>query len=244
MKTFAAMTRPSAREIADSVANRASHVTEWSLHCAAAQLGGGLGHRQGNGMAPKQKRRPWATAALASAVISITTGCSAPEPTPTPTQTPTQSSAATASPTPTIDPAVAEAEAAVLAAYQNYWDVSAAAMADPLAPLPDDFDRFMIDKARAGLAESLLWAEQNDVVMVGAPVISPNVESITIEGDRSAHVVDCVDSTDWVLTMRSTGEPASSSSTQSPRVTADAWASFYEDRWVIREVTLNRDQPC
>lgn len=195
-------------------------------------------------MTPKRTLRAWATGALASAIVVVVAACSATDPTPTPTPTTTQSPSPTASPTPTVDSAVAEAEAAVLAAYQNYWDVSAAAMADPLAPLPDDFDRYMIDKARAGLAESLLWAEQNDVVMVGAPVISPTVESITIQGDRTAHIVDCVDSTDWVLTLRSTGEPASSSSAQSPRVTADAWASFYDDRWVIREVTLNRDQPC
>ena len=195
-------------------------------------------------MAPKQGHRAWVTASLVSAIVLILAGCSDSESTPTPTVTTTPSPTETASPTPTVDPAVAEAEAAVLAAYQNYWDVSAAAMADPLAPLPDDFDHYMIDKARAGLAESLLWAEQNDVRMVGAPVISPTVESITIEGDRTAHIVDCVDSTDWVLTLRSTGEPASSGSTQSARVTADAWASFYDDRWVIREVTLNRDQPC
>jgi hypothetical protein len=195
---------------------------------------------------PKRTLRAWVTAALASAIVVGVAACSTTDPTPTPTPPATQTPTTTArpTPTPTVDPEVAEAEAAVLAAYQNYWDVSAAAMADPLAPLPDDFDHYMIDKARAGLAESLLWAEQNDVVMVGAPVIAPTVESITIDGERTAHIVDCVDSTDWVLTLRSTGEPASSSSTQSPRVTADAWASFYDDRWVIREVTLNRDQPC
>lgn len=195
-------------------------------------------------MTPKRTLHAWLTAALASSIVVGVAACSTTDPTPTPTPPTTETPTTTATPTPSVDPEVAEAEAAVLAAYQNYWDVSAAAMADPLAPLPDDFDHYMIDKARAGLAESLLWAEQNDVVMVGAPVIAPTIESITIDGERTAHIVDCVDSTDWVLTLRSTGEPASSSSTQSPRVTADAWASFYDDRWVIREVTLNRDQPC
>ncbi|MCB2175759.1 MAG: hypothetical protein KQH57_08120 [Actinomycetales bacterium] len=196
-------------------------------------------------MTPKRTLHAWVTAALAGALLTAVAACTTTDQLPTPTPpTTTQTPTTTAAPTPSVDPEVAEAEAAVLAAYQNYWDVSAAAMADPLAPLPSDFDRYMIDKARAGLAESLLWAEQNDVVMVGAPVISPTVESITLEGDRTAHIVDCVDSTDWVLTLRSTGMPASSGSTQSPRVTADAWASFYDDRWVIREVTLNRDQPC
>ncbi|WP_199421646.1 hypothetical protein [Actinotalea solisilvae] len=178
------------------------------------------------------------------AIVLSSCTAEAPDPTPVPT-TPTPSSPpVTTSPTPTADPAVEQAEAAVLAAYDSYWDVSAQALADPSAPLPDDFDRYIVDKARSGLAESLLWAEQNDVVMVGAPVISPTVDSIVIEGERTAHVVDCVDSTDWVLTHRATGEPASSASQQNLRVTADAWAVFYEDRWVIREVTLNRDQPC
>ena len=193
-------------------------------------------------MTPMRNARAWPTAALTCAVLVAVVACSTPDPAPPPT--PTTSPTATSTPTPTVDPAVAEAEAAVLAAYQSYWDVSAAALADPLAPLPDDFDRYIVDKARSGLAESLLWAEQNDVVMVGAPVISPTVESIAIDGERAAHIVDCVDSTDWVLTLRSTGDPASSESPQNTRVTADAWAIFYDDRWVIREVTLNRDQPC
>ena len=194
-------------------------------------------------MTPARTLRRWITTALVGAVVITLAACTTPDPGPTPAPT-TTSPTPTATPTPTVDPAVAEAEVAVLAAYQNYWDVSTAALADPLAPLPDDFDHYIVDKARAGLAESLLWSEQNDVVMVGAPVISPAIESLTIEGERSAHIVDCVDSTDWVLTLRSTGEPAAPTSTQSPRVTADAWATFYDDRWVIREVTLNRDQPC
>ena len=199
-------------------------------------------------MRPKRVGRAWRTAAVTCTLMVAVVACSTPEPTPTvtpgPTTTRSTTPTATPTPTPTVDPAVAEAEAAVLAAYQNYWDVSAAALADPLAPLPDDFDRYIVDKARAGLAESLLWAEQNAVVMVGAPVISPTVESIAIDGERTAHIVDCVDSTDWVLTHRSTGDPASSASPQNTRVTADAWAIFHEDRWVIREVTLNRDQSC
>ncbi len=192
---------------------------------------------------------PYAAALVCAAVMGAG-GCSvaAPAQTPVPTATlrtpPSQEPTPTAEPTATVDPAVAEAEAAVLAAYRTYWEVSAAALADPLAPLPQDFDRFIVDKARAGLAESLLWAEQNDVKMVGAPMISPSVESLVLEGEQAAHVVDCVDSTDWILTHRETGDPASSATNQNTRVTADAWATVYDGRWVIREVTLNREEPC
>ncbi len=199
-------------------------------------------------MHPTRTNRIRLAATTAVAVIAVLTACTEPEPGPTVTPTdPAPTSTAPAppeSPAETEDPAVAEARDQALAAYQTYWDVSVAALADPNAPMPEDFDLYIVDKARAGLGESVLWAQQNKVVMTGAPVTDPEVVELALAPEASAHIVDCIDSTDWVMTLASTGDPASSTPAENTRVTADAWAVIFDGRWVIREVTLNRDQPC
>lgn len=182
-------------------------------------------------------------AVACTAVLLSSCTAEAPEPTPVPT-TPTPSSPpVTTSPTPTVDPAAEEAETAVLDAYRTYWSVSVAALADPSADLPEDFDRFIIDEARASLTESVLRLDQQGLVMTGEPVIDPDVDAVTLGEPPKAHVIDCVDSTDWVPTFRETGEPAASEG-QNAVVEVEAWATVFDDRWVIREVVVHRDRPC
>lgn len=182
-----------------------------------------------------------------AAVLGACTGAE-PEPTDTPSQSPTTSPTATPSesptPTETEDPAEVAAKAEILDAYRTYWDVAAVTLADPNAPLPEGFDHVLVDKARAAIGESVLWAQENRVVMVGAPVIDPEVDELVLGPEASAHIVDCVDSSDWILTLASTGDPASTNRPETSRVTADGWAIIFDGRWVIREVTLNRDDPC
>lgn len=183
-------------------------------------------------------------AAVACAAILLSScTAEAPEPTPTPTTPGPSSPPVTSSPTPAVDPAVQEAEAAVLEAYRTYWSVSAAALADPSADLPEDFDRFIIDEARASLTESVLRLDQQGLVMTGEPVINPDVDSVELGDAPEAHVIDCVDSTDWIPTFRDTGAPAASDG-QNAVVEVEAWATVFDDRWVIREVVVYRDRPC
>lgn len=166
-----------------------------------------------------------------------------PEPTPSATTTASASPSPTSSPTPTVDPAVEEATAAILDAYRTYWSVSVAALADPSAGLPGDFDRLIVDKARASLAESVIRLDQEGLVMTGEPVIDPEVDSVTLGEQPEAHVIDCVDSTNWIPTFRDTGDPAASEG-QNAVVEVEAWATVFDDRWVIREVEVHRDRPC
>ncbi|MDT0164498.1 hypothetical protein Q9R32_02885 [Actinotalea sp. AC32] len=88
-------------------------------------------------------------AVACTAILLSSCTAEAPEPTSAPTKSTPSSPLVTSSPTPTADPAVQEAEAAVLEAYRTYWSVSVAALADPSADLPEDFDRFIVDEARA-----------------------------------------------------------------------------------------------
>lgn len=77
-------------------------------------------------MTPMRDGKAWRTAAVTCTVMVAVVACSTPEPTPTVTPGPTTTRSATPTttptPTPTADPAVAEAENAVLTAYQSYWD--------------------------------------------------------------------------------------------------------------------------
>lgn len=184
-------------------------------------------------------------AVACAAILLSSCSAEAPAPPPVPTTPAPSSPPATSSPTPTptVDPAVEEAGAAVLDAYRSYWSVSVAALADPSADLPEDFDRFVVDEARASLVESVLRLDQQGLVMTGEPTIDPDVASLELGDAPEAHVVDCVDSTDWIPTFRETGEPAASDG-QNAVVEVEAWATVFDDRWVIREVVVHRDRPC
>lgn len=177
------------------------------------------------------------------AILLSSCTAEAPVPTPVPTAPALSPAPVTSSPTPTVDRAVEEAESAVLDAYRTYWSVSVAALADPSVDLPEDFDRFIIDEARASLTESVLRLDQQGLVMTGEPVIDPDIEAVTLGERPEAHVIDCVDSTDWIPTFRETGEPAASDG-QNAVVEVEAWATVFDDRWVIREVVVHRDRPC
>lgn len=183
--------------------------------------------------------------ALFTCAAILLTACTSRDPEPTPSSTAGTSASpnVTRSPTPTVDPAVEEATAAVLDAYRTYWSVSVAALADPRAGLPAEFDRLIVDKARASLAESVIRLDQQGLVMTGEPAINPEVDSVTLGEQPEAHVIDCVDSTNWIPTFRDTGDPAASEG-QNAVVEVEAWATVFDDRWVIREVEVHRDRPC
>lgn len=243
MRTSPSTTPAVAREITDSVANRTARVTEWILRCTPAQFGGGLGHRLGDGMAPKQGHHSGLTVSLICALVLIGGGCSDPAPTPTPTATTTPSPTPTASRTPTGDPAVAEAEAAVLEAYRGYWDGLVTSYADPSQPQSPALAANSDDTALTDAQAALIQLQSNGIHIVGEPVLTPSVTSIDLGSAPTATIVDCVDASNWLPVFTSSGESAAAPG-QSTRLTYEATAFHPEDRWLIRTVTVHRDQPC
>ncbi|WP_258723621.1 hypothetical protein [Cellulomonas sp. NS3] len=99
-----------------------------------------------------------------------------------------------------------------------------------------------VDKALAGVGEALFEYRRQGIVMVGAPALDPVVDTVEL-ATSTAHVTDCVDSSDWTPIFRDTGESAAAEN-QSPRLVVEAWAMVYDGRWVIRETLIHRDRPC
>ena len=184
------------------------------------------------------------TAAALIGIAFLIAGCTSPNDDPSPppssaTSTPTPAQ----TPTPTADPEVAAAEVAILDAYKGFWDAQVLALADPAIDPPAELGQFAVDKAFSGVGEALFEYRRQGIVLTGAPVLAPEVDSIVLGESPTAHVTDCVDSSDWIPIFRATGESAAAPG-QAPRLVVESWAIVYDERWVIRETSVHRDHPC
>ena len=184
--------------------------------------------------------------ALLLSAASLSTACtrSGEDPAP-PTPSVTRSAAATApdSPTPSADPALAEAEAAILDAYRGYWAAKVAILADTAVDPGADLDRYAVDTARAGVLETLLTYRTNRIDMVGEPVLHPEVSDIKPGDEGTATIVDCIDVADWQPVHRDTLDPAAAPG-QAIRVLATSSAFFFDGHWTIRSYEVDRETPC
>ncbi|CAN5132787.1 hypothetical protein BH11ACT1_BH11ACT1_08450 [soil metagenome] len=182
-------------------------------------------------------------ATTALALAACTGGGRDPAPSPSisssiPSRTPTPSP-----PPPTVDPAVAEAEAAVLEAYRGYWDGIVASFADPAQAQSPALAENSDDTALTDAQSALIQLERNGIHLVGAPTLTPKVTGLELNGAPTATIVDCVDASDWQPVFTSSGESAAAPD-QPTRLTYEVTAFHPEDRWLIRTVTVHRDQPC
>jgi hypothetical protein len=195
-------------------------------------------------MTPTRTGRRRRAAALTCAVIVALAACSGPDPTPTLAPSPqTPTPTVTATPTPTVDPAVAEAEAAVLAAYRGYWDGVVASFADPAQPQSPALAEHSDDTALTDAQSALIQLARNGIHLVGTPTLTPKITSLELGSASTATIVDCVDATAWQPVFTSSGASAAAPD-QPTRLTYEATAFHPEDRWLIRSVTVHRDQPC
>ena len=155
----------------------------------------------------------------------------------------TQSPTATATPTSTVDPAVAEGEAAIIEAYRGYWDGLVTSFADPAQPQSPALAANSDDTALTDAQAALIQLQSTGIHLVGEPILTPTVTSIDLSSAPTATVVDCVDASNWLPVFTSSGESAAAPD-QPTRLTYEATAFHPEDRWLIRTVTVHRDQPC
>lgn len=182
-------------------------------------------------------------AVLATGLLA---GCTADpgtdDPTPT-TATSTPTPTASPTPTPTTDPTLAAAEAAVLEAYQGFWDAKVAYLAAPNDREPDALRQYAVDKALGGVRDVARAYQENGIVSRGEPVLAPEVTRLSLEGEPNAVITDCVDVTNWQPVFESTGESAAAPG-QLNRQVSETQAIYYADRWVMRDTTIYRDRSC
>lgn len=198
-------------------------------------------------------RRTASGAAIALGIVAaLLAACSGPAPAPTPSvtiTTPTKSPASlpTPSPTPSVDPTTAAAEAAILKAYQGYWDTKVQIFAAPsvgsasFEALWTQFALYAVDTAQSEVYSTAFDMQRNGIAVHGQPTMAPTVSNI-VPG-QSASITDCVDSTDWQPVYTATGKSAAAPG-QAPRLVTKSTALFYDDRWVINASVVSRDTPC
>jgi len=192
-------------------------------------------------------RSIFARSASAAAVVAIALllgACTSANDDPSPPPFSATSSPTPAqTPTPTVDPAVTAAEVAILDAYKGFWDAQVRALADPMTDPPAELGRFAVDKAFSGVGQALFEYQRQGIVLTGAPMLKPAVDSVVLGDSPTAHITDCVDSSDWIPIFRASGESAAAPG-QASRLVVESWAIIYDGRWVIRETSVHRDQPC
>jgi len=197
-------------------------------------------------MSRDQRTGAWFGAVVALSGVIALSGCAGttdPDETATTTPTATASPTPMTTPTPSVDPAVAEAEAAALAAYEGFWAAKVAYLAAPGSPEPPELQRYAVDKALGGVRDVARAYQENGIVSRGEPVLAPEVTAVELEGEPSAVITDCVDVTNWQPVFESTGESAAAPG-QLNRQVSETQAIFYDDRWVMRETTIYRDRSC
>ena len=179
----------------------------------------------------------------AAFLAACTFGGSHPSPTPTPTVTLSPTPTATATPTPTVDPETAAAQAAILEAYQGYWNAKVASFADPMKDQDPNLQHFAVDTALADAQEAILSFRSNGIAVVGQPVLAPVVSDIAMSGTQSAKITDCVDITNWQPVYAATGASAAPAD-QNLRVPTESTAYFFDGHWTIRASVVDREKTC
>jgi len=192
----------------------------------------------------------WSTVTAAGLIASLamlTTACTQPDgdgPSPTPSRSATiEPPTPSASPTPTVDPEVAEAEAAILEAYRGYWAAKVSILADPSLEPGTALETYAVDTALTDVYSTVLSFRSDGIIMVGQPVLDPQVTDIVPGTEGTAAITDCVDVADWQPVFRDSGASAAAPG-QATRVSATATAYFYMDRWTIRTYVVDRETPC
>ncbi|GEK19911.1 hypothetical protein [Cellulomonas xylanilytica] len=195
-------------------------------------------------MRNRQITKGAATATALIVVAALLGACTDPAPTPTPAPSATPStSTPTPSPTPSVDPTIAQAEAAILEAYQGYWDAKVAAFANPTKDPGPELERFAVDKAFSDVGTALFTFRDSGIAFTGAPSLNPTVSNIVIGELGSATITDCVDSTEWQPVYTATGESAAAPG-QAMTALTNSTAYWYLDHWTIRTSDVDRGTPC
>jgi hypothetical protein len=154
------------------------------------------------------------------------------------------SSVASASPSPSVDPAVADASAKALAAYNGYREamVTAEANADYNNP---DLPKYLADPLLTQAKGDLYQKRQQGLVMIGRPQWSPKVSTVNVSTrPYTVQITDCLDTTNWDTVNKATGKSVAVPG-QAKKYIVTSEAKQYDDgRWLIDQSTADRSRLC
>ncbi|MFJ5812146.1 hypothetical protein [Streptomyces sp. NPDC093093] len=141
-----------------------------------------------------------------------------------------------------VDPQAAE-KTAVLTAYDAMAAAETRSYAN--AVLDPELEKHATDKALADIKATLFWYQQRDIVMKGAPVHSPRVDSLDRSGGTwRASITDCVDSTAYNKVDKTSGKPVTAPSGPRRHVVTSTAQRTNTGPWQIYTSTIERDRTC
>ncbi|MDX5564808.1 hypothetical protein PYK79_17510 [Streptomyces sp. ID05-04B] len=190
------------------------------------------------GVSKAAKIRTAAALGLGAAVLLA--GCGTDSDTPAAKKT---SAAPTISTSPSADPEQ-QAREQVLAAYRGMWAEQVKIYSSGSFK-GSQLEKYAADKALAKVRAAAFYYQNNDLVVKGKPKLEddPKVTLSLGGASKSAVIVDCVDSTNFVPENRKTGEKSELDSTSRRKVQTSK-AQYGSGRWMITDSTIDKGSTC
>lgn len=190
------------------------------------------------GVSKAAKIRTAAALGLGAAVLLA--GCGTDSDTPAAKKT---SAAPATSASPSADPEQ-QAREQVLAAYRGMWAEQVKIYSSGSFK-GSQLEKYAADKALAKVRAAAFYYQNNDLVVKGKPKLEddPKVTLSLGGASKSAVIVDCVDSTNFVPENRKTGEKSELDSTSRRKVQTSK-AQYGSGRWMITDSTIDKGSTC
>lgn len=177
-----------------------------------------------------------AVALLAAALLA---GCSSSDDTKTESSaSPSSTESASQSPDPSQ-----EAKDEILAVYRGMWRETAKIYGSGSFK-GSELTKYAGDKALAKVRVAAIYYQDNNLVVKGEPKLSPKVTALSLGTDpKTATVVDCVDSTNFVPENKDTGKKSELDG-DNRRHTQTSKAQWTGKAWLIIDSTIDKDSTC
>ncbi|MGA5442465.1 hypothetical protein ACPCKW_23510 [Streptomyces griseoincarnatus] len=158
------------------------------------------------------------------------------------TKTEASPSPSTTSGSPSPDP-TQEAKDQVLAVYQGMWKETAK-IYNTGSFKGTELTKYAGDKALAKVRVAAIYYQDNNLVVKGEPKLSPKVTALSLGTDpKTATIVDCVDSTNFVPENKNTGKKSELDG-DNRRHTQTSKAQWTGKAWLIIDSTIDKDSTC
>ncbi|MDT0616503.1 hypothetical protein, partial [Streptomyces lancefieldiae] len=133
-----------------------------------------------------------------------------------------------------------QAREQVLAAYRGMWAEQVKIYASGSFK-GSQLEKYAADKALAKVRAAAFYYQNNDLVVKGEPKLKddPKVTLSLGGSSKSAVIVDCVDSTNFVPENRKTGKKSELDSTSRRKVQTSK-AQYGSGRWMITDSTIDK----
>lgn len=152
------------------------------------------------------------------------------------------SPSATASASPSSDPAQV-AKDQILAVYKGMWKETAKIYSTGSFK-GTELTKYAGDKALSKVRVAAIYYQDNNLIVKGEPKLSPKVTVLSLNTDpKTATVVDCVDSTNFVPENKTTGKKSKLEGTNR-RHTQTSKVQWTGKTWLVIDSTIDKDSTC